>query len=46
MMNKTTKLMLSSLLGASMLFGAGIASVQAADYKLRAVANSNENDED
>lgn len=46
MMKKTTKLMLSSLLGASMLFGAGIASVQAADYKLRAVANSNENDED
>lgn len=46
MMKKTTKLMLSSLLGASMLFGAGVASVQAADYKLRAVANSNENDED
>ena len=45
-MKKTTKLLLSSVLGASMLFAAGISSVQAADYKLRAVANSNENDED
>lgn len=45
-MKKTNKLLLSTLLGASMLFSAGISSVQAADYKLRAVANSNENDED
>ena len=45
-MKKTTKLLMSTILGASVLFGAGISSVQAADYKLRAVANSNENDED
>lgn len=45
-MKKSTKLLLSGLLGASMLFGAGVTAVQAADYKLRAVANSNENDED
>ncbi|PWQ99362.1 TRAP transporter substrate-binding protein DctP [Leucothrix arctica] len=45
-MNKTTKLLMSTILGASVLFGAGITAVQAADYKLRAVANSNENDED
>lgn len=45
-MKKSTKLLLSSVLGASMLFAAGVSSVQAADFKLRAVANSNENDED
>ena len=45
-MKKSTKVLLSSVLGASMLFAAGVSSVQAADYKLRAVANSNENDED
>jgi len=45
-MKKSTKFLMSTILGASVLFGAGISTVQAADYKLRAVANSNENDED
>ena len=45
-MKKMTKFLMSGLLGASLVLGAGISAVQAADFKLRAVANSNENDED
>ena len=46
MASKTAMRMLAGALGATLALGALATSVQAADFKLRATANSNENDED
>ena len=43
---KLIKLVFASLVGALLLVGSVISLAQAADYTLRATANSNENDED
>jgi len=46
MISKTMKAAIGAVFGAAMIMGIAATASQAAEYKLRATANSNENDED